>query len=228
MHKQLDEGFLLHSQPFKETSLLMNVFTKDNGRINMVANGAKRLNYKKRGLLQAFVPITVEWVGKRGLVTLKQVESRGYFYELKGKNLMNGLYVNELLIRFLSILDPHKLLFLEYQSLVKKLSIGNCQENTLRLFEKSLLKYIGYEVNLKYDSNMRLLKEGYYYDYHPEIGPILTSKKSKPYLFFGKDLLDIHNNKIDSPNLLYTSKRLITLVIDFHLGNKPLRSRELL
>ena len=100
-------GFVLHSYPYKETSLIVDVFSRDHGRIALVAKGAKRPHSQLRGVLQTFQPLSVGWSGKSEVRTLTAAEWVGGLLPLEKSALLCGFYLNELLVKLLARDDPH-------------------------------------------------------------------------------------------------------------------------
>ena len=135
---KLAPAYVLHARPFRETSLLLDVFTCDHGRISLIAKGAKRAKSTKSALLQPFSAITISWCGRSDLQTLTHVEARQVSKRLMGKALLCGLYINELLIKLLHRHDPYTRLFHAYEQLIKQLIETNDLEISLRVFELQL------------------------------------------------------------------------------------------
>jgi DNA repair protein RecO (recombination protein O) len=107
-------AFVLHTYPFRETSLVVEVFTRNGGRVGLVARGARRPRSALRGLLMAFQPLLLSWAGRSELRTLHKAEWQGGVPQLRGVQLMCGFYLNELLLKFLARDDPHDVLFSVY------------------------------------------------------------------------------------------------------------------
>ncbi|MCB1827507.1 MAG: DNA repair protein RecO, partial [Coxiellaceae bacterium] len=105
---------VLHARSFRETSLLVDFFTQEHGRVCAVARGARTQRSKFRGLLQPFIPVTISWSGRSDLVTLSDAEPCGMPLSFSGTALLSGLYINELLVRLLARHDPHPELFMYY------------------------------------------------------------------------------------------------------------------
>src|SRR5437762_1362429 len=107
-------ALVLHSYPFRETSLVIEVFTRDFGRVALVARGARRPRSALRGVLLAFQPLLVSWSGKGELYTLIRAEWHGAYQPLRGLSLICGFYLNELLLKLLPRHDAHERLFDTY------------------------------------------------------------------------------------------------------------------
>jgi len=149
----LDEpGFVLHSIPYKETSLILDVFTRSHGRLALIAKGAKRPHSSLRPVLQRFQPLLISWSGKSELRTLTKSEWVGGSPALVGDALLCGFYLNELLVKFLAREDAYEVLYDQYAQTIYALSqiidSGADIEQTLRPFELALLRETGYAAAL--------------------------------------------------------------------------------
>ena len=232
----LENSFVLHTQPYRETSLLVTIFAEKSGRVSLLAKGIKR-SAETRFLLQPFTPLVVSWRGKSDLPTLTKVESIGSPLELKAMTLISAMYVNELLTRLLHRHDPHEHIFHLYRQVLTDFSqVDPGREDTidqqiiLRKFEKQFLAHIGYGLPLayEYNSNRQLLAEAYY-QFIPENGFVrVAGIPSCASAFLGQHLLAIAQDCYEDKLVLQASKRLMRLVFQSLLGNRPLKSRELL
>lgn len=221
----LQPAFVLHRRSYRETSLIIELFTLDQGRIAAVARGIRKAKSRTASLLQPFVPIFVSWYGKGELVTLTQVESNGYCGALVGRNLRCGFYLNELLMRLLPKQDPHASLFAIYQQTLTELRQGE-SEQALRLFEKNLLIEIGYGLPLK--NEISFSDEGvYHFDHERGFLPHVPGQGLALEVFSGKTLNALLNENFENSQILQDIKRLMRFVFATLLGDKPLQSRKL-
>src|SRR4051812_22703035 len=151
------EAFVLHNYPYRETSLIVEAFTRAFGRVSLLARGARRPRSPMRGVLLSFQPLLVSWFGKGELRTMARAEWVGGQPLLQGEALLCGFYLNELILRLLPREDPHEALFLQYRSALQQLasvSTGSGDSGpVLRAFEKSLLKELGYAMVLDRDGD---------------------------------------------------------------------------
>lgn len=216
---ELYKGFVLHTRPYRETSLLVEILTREQGIVSLVARGAKRGKKPISRILQPFSPILFGWFGKGELVTLTSIENIGASLFLQGKKMICGLYMNELLIKLLHRWDPHEDLYDIYEMSLVSLRADNCEQTILRIFEKNILKSIGYSI--VFDN----LDSEKHYKYDPAKGPI-ESKQSLN-TFSGKMLIALKNDQLEQ-QFLRDIKRLMRLVLSYHLGNKTIKTRELL
>lgn len=232
MHRiEFQSAYILHTRPYQETSLLLEAFTPDFGRISLIAKGAKRPKAHNRGALQPFVPLLISCVGRGELLTLKNFDSQTP-HHLIGQRLISGFYLNELLMRLIHRFDPHSELFLTYRETLLKLEQGYPEEETLRLFEKKLLETMGYALQLTKDAETGSAVEPHQlYSFDPERGPTLiqqiSSSKMHLSIFKGKSLLDFAEGKLTEISTLNDIKRLMRHALSIHLGSKPLETRRL-
>lgn len=203
MKIELEPGYLLSSRPYLESSLLLDVFTKEHGRVSLVAKGVKRSKEAKFALLQPFMPLLLSWQGRGSLHTLIGVELNQSPNFLQAKQLISGMYVNELLVKLLAIGDPHADLFYFYQNLIKDLAkystashtdaTSDIQlQNLLRIFEKRLLIAIGYALPLSRNViTGEEVTSNNLYTFDLECGPAQTTANApkEEHVFLGSSLL---------------------------------------
>lgn len=226
-------AFVLHSYAWKETSLVVEVFTRSHGRVPMVAKGARRPHSPVRGLLMAFQPLLVTWSGKGELRLLHGAEWQGGVPQLTGVSLLCGFYVNELLVKVLARDDPHERLFDTYAAAIRELSGPAAPAAVLRRFEKSLLTELGYalELGLEAQSQAPVVAERRY-RYAPELGPVPVDGSSaqdpETETIHGRTLLDIARDDYSDAVTAAESKRLMRALIHHHFGQPELHTRQLI
>jgi DNA repair protein RecO (recombination protein O) len=165
--------YVLHTFPFKETSLVVELFSRDFGRVAAVAKGARRPRSAMRGMLQSFQPLLGAWSGKQELKTLHSLEWYAGLLMLQGEALMCGFYLNELLLRLLPREDPHEVLFNTYTETLKTLAAyPQDSANILRKFELNFLQALGYAVPLIHNVRDEAVQADQQYFYVPEVGPV--------------------------------------------------------
>src|ERR1017187_5263814 len=153
-NKHQDElAFVLHSYPFRETSLILDVYSRSQGRLAIVARGARRPRSVLRGVLMNFQPLSLSWFGNGEVRTLHSAEWQGGQPYLQGTALMCGFYLNELLLNLLARDDPHQQLFDYYQQTLQRLAHEQDHASTLRCFEKHLLQELGYALLLEHEAD---------------------------------------------------------------------------
>ncbi len=136
-------GYLLHCAAWRETSLVVQVFTRAHGNVALVAKGAKRPYSVLRPVLSAFQPLALSWSGSGEVKTLTRAECAG-IRALSGRALMSAWYMNELLLRLLPREDPHPALYDAYDGALQRLATGSSAAGALRRFEWTLLHETGY------------------------------------------------------------------------------------
>lgn len=230
MKVELQTAYLLNAKPYLESSLLLEVFTKDYGRIAMVARGAKRAKFAQLGVLQAFNQLLLSWCGKGSLYTMTQVELAMAPSCLMAKKLIMGLYLNELLVRLLAIGDPHPEFFACYQQTLQALAVEKNEQIILRIFEKRLLMAIGYALPLLTNNitGEQVVASKYYF-FDLEQGPqAIDSDIPGANKFKGSSLLALAKEKFVTKEELLEAKCLLRAALALRLGEQPLYSRKLL
>ena len=237
MKIELQSAYLLSSRPYLETSLLIETFTREYGRVAMVARGVKRAKVAKAGLLQPFNQLLLSWCGKGPLHTMMQVELEYEPIFLQAKKLVTGLYINELLVRLLAGGDPHPELFDFYFHTIRALVTDEHEQVVLRVFEKKLLIATGYALPLIQNIiTGERVEQDYYYTFDLEQGPrrigdIVVDanvQHNGVIIFKGSSLLALHNEEFLLKDELLDAKRLMRAALALRLGGQPLRTRELL
>ncbi|MDB5776232.1 MAG: recO [Herbaspirillum sp.] len=222
-------GFVLHSYPHKETSLIIDLFSRDHGRVALVAKGAKRPYSKLRGVLQTFQPLSVNWTGKAEVRTLVAAEWVGGLLPLEKSALLCGFYLNELLVKLLARDDPHPELFDHYVSTLNQLAHGESPPIVLRQFERALLKAGGVAADLTHCSVDRSgveAKRVYVVDPEQGVRPALPSD-TWPRIH-GKTLLDMEREDYSDSVTQTQSKFLMRFLLAHHLGGAQLNTRQIL
>lgn len=222
-------GFVLHSYPYKETSLIVDVFSRDYGRVALIAKGAKRSHSKLRGVLQTFQPLSVSWSGKADVRTLTAAEWVGGLLPLEKSALLSGFYLNELLMKLLARDDPHPSLFDHYIATLNQLAHDEPVPIVLRKFERALLKETGVGGNFTLCTTTgRLVEQAEIYVVDPERGPRLPHPADTSPRVSGKTLLDMEREDYSDSATQMQSKFLMRFLLAHHLGGAPLNTRQIL
>ena len=225
--KENEFVYVLHTYPFKETSLIAELFSKNHGRISVVAKGARRPRSSLRGMLQSFQLFQATWSGQREIKTLHNIEWCDKFLKIDGDALLCSFYINELIIRLLPREDTHQKLFEFYDYTMKTLEKNIDLDIALRRFELNLLQELGYEVPLKEDENGESIVADKFYIYEAEYGPSEISKTNSGVKILGQTLLDMAQDVYKEDNTQLQSKQLMRYLINYYLGDKPLNSKKL-
>ncbi len=222
-------GFVLHSYPYKETSLIVDVFSRDHGRIALIAKGAKRPHSKLRGVLQTFQPLSVGWSGKSEVRTLIAAEWVGGLLPLEKSALLCGFYLNELLVKLLARDDPHPVLFDHYVSALNQLAHDEPAAIVLRKFERALLKESGVAGDWSQcTSSGGQVDSERMYVIDPEKGPRPARPADTWPRVSGKTLLDMEGENYNDATTQAQSKFLMRFLLAHHLNGTALNTRQIL
>ncbi|MDD2885335.1 MAG: DNA repair protein RecO [Dechloromonas sp.] len=224
-------AFVLHSYPFRETSLIVEVFSRDFGRMALLARGARRPRAAIRGLLMAFQPLEIAWAGKGDVLTLMKAEWQGGQPLLAGEALFCGYYLNELLMHLLPREDPHTALFACYADMLQRLAgdpSGRVREADLRRFEKALLQELGYGLLLDHDHDGLPIQGDAVYTYRIEQGALRLSHASEAaQVVRGQTLLDLAADNFADPRSRAEAKALMRSLLAYYLAGKELETRKI-
>ena len=226
---QLQPAFILHHRPFRDSSQIIDVISREHGKLSLVARGSRGAKSRLRGILRPFMPLSISWFLKSDLGTLTGAEVRGAPLSLSGDALFSGYYVNELMLHFLHRHDPQPEVFDLYAQAIQSLAAVQSIAACLRNFEIELLRKIGYALNFDHESaSNQALQADQYYEYRIEQGPVAVDRTDGPLVFSGALLTAIGAQEFDDADTLRAASRLMREVISFHLGGKELKSRKVL
>jgi len=227
-------AWLLHSRPFRDTSLLLDFFTLERGRVSAIARGARSSKSRLRSLLQPFMPLLIDTVGRHELQTLRGCEVRNpQLAQLQGERLLAGFYVNELLVRLLGTHEAEASLFRAYEETLQALASSQDMEMLLRCFELELLESLGYGVQFDTDANSgEVLEEKAWYYLQTDGGFVRQQQSWSPEtdaqgLYPGSELRRIMLRDFSAESTRRCAKQLLRELLQRHLGDRPLSSREL-
>lgn len=222
---RIDSGelFILHSRPFRETSLLVDIISRDHGRLRAVHRGGRQQK------LQPFTPITGGWSGKGELKTLRGMEPAGPAFFLAGVKLYAALYINELLTRVLHEHDPHPAIFDGYSNLLYALSGPQPADIPLRQFERLVLEELGYGYEYSSDAvTGEPFKEDQWYWFDPEQGFFASLRTAdnaeKPNWVRGGCLQALESGDLRNLETLTTARQIHQLAFLRLLGGSLLNS----
>lgn len=223
-------AFVLHTYPWRETSLIVETFSRAHGRVAMVAKGARRPLSALRGVLMAFQPLLIDWSGGGEVKTLVRAEWRGGQPLLTGRALMCGYYLNELLVRLTAREDAHPALFEAYTDAIAMLGRDAMPAPILRRFELALLRELGYGVGLASEGDSGAPVDPLSdYVYIIERGPVkLADGAGELPAVSGRTLLDMAQDDFSRSETLVQSKNLLRMLINHYLGGQTLQSRRVL
>lgn len=233
----MDRGYVLHSYPYRETSLILQAWTEKHGRLGLVAKGARRPKSASRGVLVPFQPLVLDWFGRGELRTLKSAEPAAPATPLAGQSLLSAFYLNELLLKLTTRDDPHEGLFVAYDTAISSLRAvtrerrGQAEiERVLRRFELKLLQELGYAVELGREAGTHapIVAEREYL-YVVERGPVPARDDSEAPAnaarVSGLTLLQMERGDIEGAEAAAQAKRLMRLLIGHSLNGQELATR---
>ena len=214
-------AFLLHRREWQNTSLILDVFTLEYGRINLIAKGAR--NSKTKSLFQPFSILTISWTGQQNLKLLVGID--GSQTAIKESNYLSLLYINELLNLLLPLQEPNVEIFNHYLQLLNRAEL-EIDESCLREFELNILQLLGYFPDIDIDADQGLPIESDSY-YHFEINRgFIRCPKHDLNSIKGKVIIDWKLKCYSGDNVMRLAKSVLRSTIDFNLHGKRLKSRD--
>jgi DNA repair protein RecO (recombination protein O) len=219
-------AYILRRKPYRETSAIVDVLTRDFGRFSVLAKGITKAKTQTAALLQPFIPVLLSYTGAGELKTLIAVEeSTGKVAELQGLALYCGFYTSELVYCLLQTHDPHPGVFDAYHYCLQQLAINLNVDRVLRVFEMELVEQIGYSLQLTYDYKTGLpVTMDKQYTFDIEHGPYENSQGN----LSGSTLIALQAKTLTQPQALAEAKALMRMVVDFYVQGRPLKSRQVM
>jgi DNA repair protein RecO (recombination protein O) len=228
LRRDAEPGYVLHTYPYRETSLIVEAFTEHHGRVAMVARGAKRPRSELRGVLQGFQPLLLSWFGQQELKTLLRAEWRGGLPLVGGRALLCGFYLNELLLKLVPREDAHRELYASYERALADLAGGAAQAPVLRAFEVDLVAALGYALPLTHEADTGAPIDAaarYHYVFDRGAQRALPQSGSPVPRVRGATLLALASRRFDDAATAAEAKRLMRDVLDHHLERRGVQSR---
>lgn len=226
---QNQPAWLLHHRPFRDTSRILDVLSRDHGRLSLVARGSRSAKSRLKGILRPFLPLQLSWVIRSDLGTLTGAEMNGAPISLTGDSLLSAYYLNELLLNLLHRHDPQPEIFSAYHTTISELNGQQDIAVVLRRFEMELLRLLGYALNLDHDTETGIaLDPDSQYEYRLEQGPVQVVSRDGPMVFTGAELIAVAREEFSDATTLKLASRLLRHVIAWHLDGKELKSRKVL
>jgi len=229
-HKSEDIGFILHKRNYRESSQLLDIFTRANGLVSVIAKGGRSRRSPFYLSLQLFSVLEVGYQGKSDLQTLTRADTLEVISFTSAEKTFCGYYVNELLLHLLHRYDPHPELFDRYRKTLQQLAHADSPEAQLRYFEVDLLSEIGYGLNLQTDTHTeKTLEAERVYYFQPDAGafPAAGQQTSTFPRLHGRTLIELSEYNLASAQSLKEAKHLMRYLLNVHLGDKPIKSRDL-
>lgn len=221
--------YVLHRRPWRETSLMVDIFALNAGRMTIIARGGNTAKSPLKAQLQPFQPLLLDWTGRSELKTLTQADVRSGPSLKRTLSLYSGLYINELLQRLLPVADPHPRLFAAYIEVISELSDASDVEPVLRQFEQSLAAELGYDFAWDRATDTgHAVEADEHYCYDPEQGILAASSEGvRLQNLSGATLLALAAGDLEAPECRRVAKRVTRVLVDYLLQGRPLNSRSL-
>lgn len=230
MRIEQQPAFVLHARPWRETSLLLDVLSRDHGRVGLVARSVRGARSRTpRSLLQPFSPLQLGWSGRGELATMSAAEAAGAALPVIGEALLCALYLNELIVRLVPRNDPHADVFAAYLETLARLSHGHPPAWTLRRFERDLLGQLGYGLLLDAQADTGEPIETFgEYAYILEQGPVRWRGAGDGLKLRGAALLALARDEEPDVSDLPSLRRLLRALIAQRLDGATLNAWNLL
>jgi DNA repair protein RecO (recombination protein O) len=229
----LQPAYLLHHRPYRDTSRILELFTRDYGRITVFARGArsgKKTAASLIAVLQPFHRVLVSWSGRGEAGQLNAAEFDAVYCELPAARMMSGYYLNELLLRLFERHDAHAEVFDVYDVALNGLKqLQQDEAAVLRQFEKRLLQALGYGLALTHDIDGEPIDPTLLYRYRIEQGASrIDGVADAPLSVSGRSLLALAADDLSEMTTRTDARHLLRAALDRYLEGRGLRSREVL
>ena len=221
----LVSAYVLHSRRYRDSSLLLELLTRERGRLACIARGVLRAK-RPDTFLQPFQALQVGLRGRGDVLTLTTAEAAGLPLSLSGRHLYCGFYLNELLQNLTARQDPAPALFDDYVEALGNLLRADDVEPVLRRFEVDLLMRLGIGLSLTHDAAGDPIDPGQRYGYDVPVGAV-PAVSGMAETVSGSTLLGLHDNSLDGDGARREARLLMRRVLNYHLDGRPLKSREL-
>ncbi|MCU0761046.1 MAG: DNA repair protein RecO [Steroidobacteraceae bacterium] len=228
---ELAAAYVLHHRPWRDTSRLLDVFARDHGRMALFARGVRGPKSRLASLLQPFQPLLLCWSGNGdpGQLTRAEPGSEDGVdlpAPLPPATLMSAWYLNELLLKLTTRLDPQPALYLAYEAALAALRRGEPAAPVLRRFELQLLELLGYGLDVLHEARSGgPVEAGSYYHFHPSLGFVALSSDPGPDAIPGTSLLALATGRFEDTRALDDARRVMRIALDHLLEGRELRTR---
>lgn len=221
-------AIILHRRPWRETSVMLEAFSRDHGRVGLIARGARRNNARWRGVLEPLAAVRLSWSGRGELYTLTGAEAE-HGVQLTGNRLLGGFYACELVLRLTAREDPNADLHRSLSALLRALDAGAPAVVALRFFERDLLEAIGYGLPLTHEVDTgAAIDADTLYAWQAQRGLYRGQATDDAVAVVGSVLLSLAAGRFHSRADIHAARDLLRAVIASHLGGRPLKSLQTL
>jgi DNA repair protein RecO (recombination protein O) len=227
----LAPAYVLHHRPWRDTSRLLDIFARDHGRLALFARGVRGPKSRLAPLLQPFQPLLLSWSGSGDPGQLTRAEpaleaGRDAVPPLPAAALMSGWYLNELLLKLTTRLDPQPGLYGHYEDALAAMRAGGNVAAALRRFERQLLEELGYGLDMRHEARTgRPIEAGSYYHFHASLGFVGLSSEPGREAVSGASVLALAEGRFDDPRALDDARRVMRAALDLLLEGRELRTR---
>lgn len=218
----LAPAWVLHRYPYRETSLIAELLSRDHGRIGVVVRGA-RSRGRGRQALAPFTPLAVSFRRRADLANLVAAEPAGPAYAFGGADFLAACYVNELVMRLLPRDDPAPEVYALYSHTLAEFGLQGEPAPAVRRFEGRLLRVLGFAPPLDRDGGGNPLRTGARYRYDPRHGAVAVDRETG---LTGTMLAAIAAERYEDPAVLDAARGIYREIIGLHLGGRRLKSLE--
>jgi len=219
---ELMPGYILHHRPYRDTSRILEVVTRYQGRLSLFARGVRGPKAKLASTLLPFQLLLLSWNGSGEALYLSGAENAQVVPPLPASCFMAGFYMNELLMKLTTRYDPLPSLFDSYHEALNNLRNGAPLEPELRIFEKRLLEALGYGLDLGAESETgKPIEPGEYYHFHPDQGLVAATAKAAG-AFAGQSLIALEKERLAGERELEDARRLLQTALEQCLDGRPL------
>ena len=221
----LTPGYVLHHRPWRDTSRILEVLTREHGRLTLFARGVRGPHAKLAAVLQPFQPLLLSFSGRGEAAQLTGAERAEHCAALPADCLLAAFYLNELLLKLTTRHDPLPALYDHYHTTLAALRAGAALEPALRLFEKRLLEQLGYGLELASEAHGgAALEPGGHYHFHPARG-LVRSGAHHAGALAGDSLIGLREERLEGARALEDARRVLHAALAACLEGRPLATR---
>jgi DNA repair protein RecO (recombination protein O) len=222
---ELTPGYVLHHRPWRDTSRILEVLTREHGRLTLFARGVRGPRARLAPLLQPFQPLLLSFSGRGEAAQLTAAERGAEAAALPAGTLMAAFYLNELLLKLTTRHDPLPQLYDHYDGTLRALRAGAALEPCLRIFEKRLLEVLGYGLDLRSEAHSgRPIEAQGYYHFRPTQG-LIGAGEVRSGTLSGDSLLALAAEELGSERSLADARRLLHSALAACLEGRQLSTR---
>jgi DNA repair protein RecO (recombination protein O) len=230
----LAQAYILHTQPYRDTSRILEVFTREQGRLSVFARGVRGPKARLASLLQPFQPLLISFTSRGDAGQLLSAESDAARHPhsnpgslmggLPPAALLSGFYLNELLLKLTTRHDPNAGLFAGYEEALATLTAGHALEPALRHFELRLLLEVGYGLDLTRTAAGGTVSAEGYYHFRPADGLFATTAEHSGAVR-GSSLLQLVAGRLKDAQELSDARKVLSAALEHCLEGRPIATR---